>query len=173
MVKKFKKWRDNLTLSQAHKIMWILAIITEILITLDTILNREQLTKILENEIPIWLHWLFISGITIGMLMVGMGFVLNTMDKEIAEESELKEKEISPQLKEDEFTEIYLKQRPRRNVSKVILDGYDAHEKRYFAKKEDDEIYVIMKEDESVIKDYHTSNYSFFDYHFTFTKEEK
>ena len=53
------------------------------------------------------------------------------------------------------------------------LKGYDAHEKRYFAKKEDDEIYVIMKEDESVIKDYHTSNYSFFDYHFTFTKEEK
>ncbi len=191
MVKKFKKWRDNLTVSQAHKIRRIVTIITEILIMLGVILKWERLTNNLGYGILVWLNWFVVALTMYCTVGIVMYLVLNLAEKEI----ELTEKEIRSQLKEDELTEIYLKQGTRRNVSKiivddssstelkiaeirrnvskVILDRYDAHKKRYFAKKEDDGIYVIMKEDESVIKDYHTSDYSFLDYHFTFTKEEK
>lgn len=167
MIKKLKKWRDNLTVSQAHKIMWRVGIITETIITLSFILNWKQITKNL--QIPIGLFWLMSSVMMIMTIELGIVLVLGVEEKELNLEME----ETTSKLKEDKFTEIYLKRGPRCDVSKIILDGYDAHEKRYFAKKEEDGIYVIMKEADTIIKDYHIRNCSFFDYHFTFTKEEK
>lgn len=176
MVKKFKEWRDNVTLSQTYKIMWIVGIIIGTIITLSIILNWEQLTKNLEDQMPIWMYGLILLIAWLGTVELGIWFVLDGDGKETNLEREKTEKKISPNLKEDEFTEIYLKQRLRRNVrnvSKIILDGYDTHEKRYFAKKEEAGVYVIMKEEETIIKDYHIRNYLFFDYHFTFSKEEQ
>ncbi len=167
MVKRFKKWRDDLTISQAYKIMRLVTIIIAIIILSGMILNWER-TKIEEKILC------FIMIICMLAFVYFISYlVLNVWEKERTLEIEEEWKKIIPKLKEDEFTEIYLKREPRCRVSELILDGYDAHEKRYFAKKEEDRVYVIMKEEETIIKEYHISNYLFFDYHFTFTKEEQ
>ena len=172
MMKKFRKWRDKLTFAQVKKIMWIVGILTEVIITLNIIAYREQIITNPE-KMPIWMVWIIESFIMIFAVEQIVYLILRGMEKELDSKRNEIEKKIAPKLKEDRFTEVYLKQEIRMDVDEVILDGYDAHEFRYFAKKKEDTIYVIMKEEEKIIKEYPHINYSAFEHHFSFNKEEK
>lgn len=175
MMKKFKKWRDELTVSQVKKIMWIVGILTEVIITLSMIAVYQEGIKKNSGELtmPIWLIWIITSFLMIFAVEELISLILRKTEKELDIETNEVEKKIASKLKEGQFTEIYLKKKTRIGVKSVILDGYDAHEFRYFLKKKEDGIYIIMKEEEKIIKEYSDINYLVFENIFSFTKEEK
>lgn len=173
MMKKFRKWRDKLTISQVKKIMWIVGILTAVILMLIIIVCREQIIMTNSEECPTYLLFILAFIIIPFCNDVIVYFVLNGDYKERELKRNEIEKKIAPKLKEDQFIEVYLKKRTRIGVEPVILDGYDAHEFRYFVKKKEDGIYIIMKEAEKIIKEYSNFNYLVFEYVFSFTKEEK
>lgn len=84
MMKKFRKWRDNLTVPQVHRIMRIAGIITEIIVTLSMILNPDQITK--NTEKPIWFIcfiWFILSLFMVFAIEQILYLVLRGMEKEL------------------------------------------------------------------------------------------
>ena len=171
MVKKFKEWRDQLTWQQVKRIMCIVGIITAIgsFVWIISFLNNES-SNWDESIGPIWIIWmiLFFGPCSIVILVYAL---LDGIFKHSAfEHGELKKK-ISAQLKEIEFVEVYPKQ-GRSNQSVFFLYVYDEPGVEHFAMKQGDIVYVVSKKNQEKIEDYMIKNWRFFEYNFTFTKEE-
>ena len=80
MMKKFKKWRDKLTISQVKKIMWIVGILTEVIITLNVIVYEEIIRKGLAKDVPIWLFWIILSAFIIIEMEIIIYWILKEMN---------------------------------------------------------------------------------------------
>lgn len=171
MLKRLKKWRSNLTVTELHQIMWRVGIVTEICITLFWFLNRNELRKEVE-ELPIWMLWFITSMLMLFAIEVMIYTALQGMIKEIKFQEEQIEEKFSQKLKEGETIEVYLEIRCRRNVNQMILDVYDLHSIRYFAMRKGNESYIIAKENDKVLKEYRIRNWVNFEASFTFTKEK-
>ncbi len=175
MAKKFMEWWDKLTLKQVKRITWIVGIIITIFWLICYFPPNDSLYEVSTREAKenYWIVYVFFAI----CIPLGISYtiysVLGGWDKKYELENDELKKEISPKLKENEFTEVYLKKERRYGVDKIILDGYDSHEIKYYAKKQGDNIYVVSKENGKQIKDYTVENWKFFEYHFIFTKEKE
>lgn len=173
MLKKFKKWREDLTWKQV-KIIYKTGVLLIILCVMPLILklNYFLYEKVGAGKIPAWVLMIIIAFIWICMMEFVVCFVFDGM----YEKSDFKKNKIKAticsKLKEDEFTQVYLRRSRRIDVSVIILDVYDMYDIEYFAKKQGDDIYVVSKENGEILNDYTIKNVRFFDRNFQFEKEK-
>lgn len=81
MMKRFRKWRDNLNLSKAKKIMWIVSIIIVITLGITITQNREQIAKNLEEGVPFELFVILSLVLSLLIANLGIYLVLNVDEK--------------------------------------------------------------------------------------------
>lgn len=168
MVKKFKEWRDQLTWQQVKRIMWVVGIIVAIcwLIPIVIISIRYNL-----DIGDCFILLTTIIGIVAGMV-TAVWLLLYGSSKQLAFEYDELKKKISIQLKEDEFVEVYLKQE-RYHTNRLFLYVPDEPNVKHFARKQEETVYVLSKKSGEQIKNYTIENWRYFEYNFTFTKEEE
>lgn len=174
MAKKFKEWRNKLTWQQVRTIVWIVGILIGICWLVCFFPPNGKFYQTLTKERGTIWHSYIAGAIIISCgTAYGVYKLLNGAIKQSDFNNDKLKEKFDSHLKEDEFTEVYLKEACRYGANKIILDGYDAHRIKYFAKKQGDNVYIVSKENGEQLKPYPSKTWEFFEKHFTFTKEEE
>lgn len=149
MVKKFKEWWNQLTSKQQVIMLVIIGIVDVVLLYL-CIMNLESSDSVGISFIGCLGLTILLCFLIFNLLSIIVGQILKAKDEKLLKRYEGK-------LSQDEITEVFFKseiQAPPGRAGEWYWDNKHCEEPHWFAKWQDDQIYVELKDNDKKVRDW-------------------